>query len=288
MISNNKFLSRRCERPRKWVPVLMYHRVVDVVDAEDSHYLRISTAGFDAQMAYLASHGYQAIALDDVPVAASSHSSWRRPVAITFDDGYLDTYTHAFPILKKYGMTATIMLVSDCIGGENSWDQGKAKSVPLLSVDEICELRKGGMLFGAHGATHLSLPDVGSDEVWRELAGSKSKLESLLGQEVTTLAYPYGRATPEICRIAQEVGFTAAFGVDQRTHSMFNYGRIDAARCRGNTLLWRLKVSGLYHWLRQNGSLRMLQRVQKRFTRKEHVWTRHHGDVAQPSLQVGK
>lgn len=246
-----------------WLPVLMYHRVVGVVDRPDPHYLYISTADFEAQMAYLHERGYQAIPLDDVPSAMAQQPPRKKPVAITFDDGYQDTYTHAFPILKKYGMMATVMLVSDCIGGRNVWDEGKAESAPLLSLDEIREMQKSGMRFGAHGAVHASLPDIGAEGARCELAGSKARLEALLGQEVSTLAYPFGRSTPEVCRIAEEVGFTAAFGVDQKTHAMLNFSRIDAARCRGNTFLWRLKLSGVYHRLRQIRSLRMLNNLHK-------------------------
>jgi peptidoglycan/xylan/chitin deacetylase (PgdA/CDA1 family) len=254
----------RFEQPVKWLPVLMYHRVVDRVIGPDPYHLRIQTSHFEAQMAYLRERGYQSIALHDVPAAICDKSPWNKPVAISFDDGYLDTYTHAYPILKKYGMTATIMLVSDFIGGQSVWDGNREQPAQLLSPDKIQEMERNGMHFGAHSAKHPSLPHVGVEEVRRELAGSKAKLETLLGHEVPTLAYPYGRSTAEVRQIAMDVGFAASFGVEHWNHTLHNFSRIDCASCRGNTLLWRLKVSGIYLRLRQNRMLRMLSNINKR------------------------
>jgi peptidoglycan/xylan/chitin deacetylase (PgdA/CDA1 family) len=202
--------------------------------------------------------------LDDVPLAVSDNSPWTKPVAITFDDGYLDTYTHAFPILQKYRMTATIMLVSERIGGQNTWDCGRAESVSLLTLDQIREMERDGIRFGAHGAVHASLSDISIEDVRRELIGSKAKLEAILGHEISTLAYPFGRCSPEVCRIAEEAGFRAAFGVDQHPHTMLNFSRIDAARCGGTSLVWRLKTSGIYHRLRQSSRLRAVSKLLKR------------------------
>jgi peptidoglycan/xylan/chitin deacetylase (PgdA/CDA1 family) len=252
--------------PTKWIPVLMYHRVVETVDAADPHFLSITSAHFAEQMAYLRDHGYQPIALDDVPLAVGDHSGWSKPVAITFDDGYQDTLTNALPILQEFGMTATVMLVSDHIGGRNSWDAGKSADAPLLTLDEIRTLANAGISFGAHTATHPSLPDVSLDAARHELNDPKAKLESLLGHEISTLAYPYGRTTPDVCRLAEEFGYTAAFGVDHDTHSLFNFNRIDAARYQGATRMWQLKVSGVYHSLRHNRGLKMLNRVRRQFT----------------------
>jgi peptidoglycan/xylan/chitin deacetylase (PgdA/CDA1 family) len=251
-------------RARRWLPVLMYHRVIDRVGSPDPWRVNVSTADFSAQMGYLGARGYQTISLDDVPLAASPESPWRKPVAITFDDGYRDTLTHALPILKKHRFTATIMLVSDCIGKHNAWDGGRAEPAPLLSLAEIQELRQEGMRYGSHTATHPLLPEIDSAAVRSELAGSKAKLEELLGVPIRALAYPYGRSTPEVRRIAAEVGYVAAFGVDHGSSSLLDYSRIDAARFRGDTLAWRLKLAGLHHRLRQLRRLRQLNHVRKR------------------------
>jgi peptidoglycan/xylan/chitin deacetylase (PgdA/CDA1 family) len=250
--------------PANWLPVLMYHRVVDHVQSDDPHHINILTADFDAQMAYLKARGYQSISLDKVPIAISDKSTWSRPVAISFDDGYLDNYTHAFPILQKYGLVATIMLVSDCLGGSNVWDAGKFESAPLLPLEKVREMQHYGIEFGAHTATHPSLSDVGIARAKEELAKCKLKLEQMLGKEVTTLAYPYGRSTPQILRVATELGYVAAFGVERWNQHMLDFGRIDAAASRGDTSMWRLKVSGNYLRLRENKLIRFAYELPKR------------------------
>jgi peptidoglycan/xylan/chitin deacetylase (PgdA/CDA1 family) len=242
----------------------MYHRVVDRHDGPDPWRLKISSAQFEAQLSYLRSRGYQSIALADVPRAWQAESPWPKPVAITFDDGYRDTYSHAWPLLRKYGFTATVMLVSGCIGGHSNWDCGRAAPAPLLSVEEIRELAEGGISFGSHGATHVSLPELGIERIRHELAGSKAKLEELLGRPVTTLAYPYGRCSAEVSQAAEEAGYTVAFGVDHGCKSLHNFSRIDAAGCGGDTLLWRLKITGLYDRFRHGAGLRRLNRLRKR------------------------
>jgi peptidoglycan/xylan/chitin deacetylase (PgdA/CDA1 family) len=252
------------QMPTNWLPVLMYHRVVDQVQSAGPCHINILTADFDAQMAYLKERGYQAISLDMVPVAISNRSMWSRPVAISFDDGYLDNYTHAFPILQKYGLVATIMLVSDRLGGRNEWDAGKFEPAELLSLDKVREMEQHGIHFGAHTATHPSLSDVGVARAQRELMLCKGNLEQMLGHEISTLAYPYGRSTPHVWRAAAELGYTAAFGVERWGKGMLDFGRIDAAACKGDTLLWRLKVSGRYLRLRENGLLRLAYNLPKR------------------------
>ncbi len=263
-MASDKEVAEGHQKTVRWLPVLMYHRVVDSIAQPDPYHVCISAADFEAQMAYLSGRGFQAIHLGEVPLAASDRSPWKKPVAITFDDGYLDTYTHAYPILNKYGLTATVMLVSDHIGGKNSWDYGKAESTRLASMDEIREMERGGIRFGSHGASHTSLTEMSLQQAQRELVDSKAKLEDMLGHEVPTLAYPFGRSTRDICKIAQKAGYVAACGIEQRAHTLFNLSRVDAAACKGNSVVWRLKVAGVHHRLRQNRGLRALNGFRKR------------------------
>ena len=122
----------------------------------------------------------------------------------------------------------------------------------------------GSCLALVSGVRHPSLPSATPDEVRRELAGSKAALETLLDEEILTFAYPYGRSTALIRQIAKEVGFVAAFGVECWRDNLLDFSRIDGAACPGNTLLWRLKVSGAYRKLRKNPALRLLNNVDKR------------------------
>ena len=248
-----------------WLPILMYHRVVPSVEGPDPHRLKISTSEFDAQMRYLKDKGYQSVYLDELGVAAGNgFSLWTKPVIITFDDGYRDTFTNALPILKKYQLGATVLLVSARVGGSNLWDLGRSETSPLLGLDEIREMAKHGIRFGAHSATHRPLTELNTEEAYREIAGSKEALEDMLGCDVGAFSFPHGRSTPEHSQMARQAGYVAACGIEQRDHSLFNLSRVDAASCRGSQLLWRLKVSGVYHRARQRGSLRALNAIARR------------------------
>ena len=244
-----------------WLPILMYHRVVDErPENSDPYQLVISPADFEDQIRYLVEKGYQSIHLDDVPEAVKDgRPRWKKPVVITFDDGYLDTYTNAFPILRKYGVKATVMLVSNLIGSTNTWDREWAETVPLLTLNEIKEMSRHGISFGSHGTNHKSLTDLSAEEAWEDISGSKAELEALLGDEVRTFAYPFGRSVPEHSDMAKEAGYLAACSIEKPQHSLFGLSRINAAAYPGNTLMWRMKVSGLHFRLRQNQTIRRLR-----------------------------
>ena len=255
----------RREETVPWLPILMYHRVVPRVEGPDPLRLKVSMSEFDAQMRYLKDRGYQSVYLDDLAVAASNGDSpWTKPVIITFDDGYRDTFTNALPILKKYQLGATVLLVSAHVGGSNLWDLGGAEASPLVGLDEIREMAMNGIRFGAHGVTHRRLTELSAEEAYGEIAGSKAALEDMLGCDVGAFAFPHGRSTPAHSEMARQAGYVAACGIEQREHSLFKLSRVDVGSCRGSQLLWRLKVSGVYHQARQRGSLRMLKTIARR------------------------
>jgi peptidoglycan/xylan/chitin deacetylase (PgdA/CDA1 family) len=162
----------------------------------------IPTADFDAQMAYLAQHGYTPVRIEQIAVAlAGGPSSPAHPVAITFDDANQDNWDNAFPILRKYGLFATFFVVAGWVGtpGHLTWE-------------EIAAMQQAGMRFGAHSLTHQWLTRLSADEARREIVASRSELEAHLGVPVTVFAYPYGGASPREMKMVQGAGFVAALG----------------------------------------------------------------------------
>ncbi|MCI0438816.1 MAG: polysaccharide deacetylase family protein [Chloroflexi bacterium] len=262
MILNRVMGMDNVQLPEKarWLPILMYHRVVDSLDAPDPYRLNVSVAQFESQMRYLRDRGYEAVRLDEVVRASGKGGSpWRKPVVITFDDGYMDTYTRAFPILKEYGMTATVLLVSGHIGGTNAWDRGEVPATQLAGPSEIREMARHGIAFGSHSVTHRPMTALNCREAMAELADSKVAIEDMLGSEVSVFAYPYGRSTPVLRGMAQQAGYIAACGIEERENTLFNLSRVDAAACADSRLLWRMKISGTHYRLRQSKSLRWLK-----------------------------
>ena len=245
----------------RWLPILMYHRIVDEIDGPDPYYVKVTTREFESQMRSLRDQGYQSMTLDQLPDATRSSSRTEKSVVITFDDGYEDAYSHALPIVRKYGHCASVLLVADEVGKANTWDGEKVEAAPLLNMGQIEEMSRNGVCIGSHSLTHQRLTDLDPQRALNEIAGSKSTLEDMLGREVNTFAYPYGKTNAVLCGLAQEAGYSLACGIEQREHTMFNLSRVDAARCRSNALTWRLKLSGIHFRARRSSSLRQLKSI---------------------------
>lgn len=139
-----------------------------------------------------------------------------RPVMLTFDDGYEDFYTQAFPALQALGCKALCFVVVDRIGKTNEWTRMPAMGQRrLLSSAQIQEMHRHGFQFGSHTATHPFLSRAPDFELRREVRDSKSRLEDLLGAEVSCFAYPYGEVDMRIRSAVGEAGYKLAVSADE-------------------------------------------------------------------------
>ena len=245
-----------------WLPILMYHRVGDWSGRAGSYTQCVSGEEFEGQMRFLRQRGYRSISFKDLALMTLRGDRPRgKRVIITFDDGYRDVYEHAFPILQRYQFTATLFLVTGCIGGSNVWDRGGAEGAPLLRLREIEDMKEHGMDFGSHSATHRPLTELDAKTARGEILDSKADLEEQLGLEVLSFSFPYGRSNSAVRQLVRQAGYLAACGIEQREHTLFNLSRVDADTCRGSRLRWWWKVSGLHYRLRQSHTLRALKGV---------------------------
>ena len=137
-----------------------------------------------------------------------------RNVFLTFDDGYEDFYSTAFPVLNRLGLNATVFIVVGEIGGTNVWDQQKGlSSRKLLSKTQIMELHRMGVSFGSHSLTHRWLPELSDNDIYQEVVESKVLLEDLLGSEVNCFAYPYGGVDIRVKKAVARAGYKFAMGI---------------------------------------------------------------------------
>lgn len=178
------------------LPILMYHYIRDYNDTTDQIgvNLSVSPATFRQQLETLKQAGYTPITFQDL-----SHDLPTKPVILTFDDGYADAYTTAFPILKEQQMTAVFYLVSGFLNQDRYVTDAQAK-----------ELDAAGMEIGAHTVHHRNLSDMNTAGQRTELAESKNYLERLLGKPVTALCYPAGKYNQTTVSLAKELGYTTA------------------------------------------------------------------------------
>ena len=159
------------------IPILMYHSISETSDTAVHPYFSVETspAVFEAQMQFLRDNGYCTISPADViALLSSGQTDGKKYVVITFDDGYRDFYTSAFPVLNKLGMSATVYLPTAFIKQKSSPFKGKK----CLTWAEVRELHRAGVLFGSHTVNHAKLTGLCHAELERELRRSKEKIES--------------------------------------------------------------------------------------------------------------
>jgi peptidoglycan/xylan/chitin deacetylase (PgdA/CDA1 family) len=156
-------------------------------------------------MKHLSAAGYTSLPLRELAASLKDGCNLpEKPVVLTFDDGFMNFYTHAFPVMSEYGFCATVFLVTDFCGKSNDWN-GNPPELPrskLLSWSEIKILNDAGIEFGSHTKTHPDLTTLTRAETEAELVASKAAIQDALGRETMTFAYPFGRYNASIRSIA--------------------------------------------------------------------------------------
>jgi len=174
------------------LPILMYHRVAPTGSSAMDRW-RVTPQAFEEQLRYLRDAGYHSVTLEEWRVAmAAKQPLPGRAVLLTFDDGYLDFLTYAQPLLKQYGFSAIVFLVTDKVGQSNSWDTFYGEELPLLDWQQIRQLQAEGIEFGSHSASHSPLTGLPLAEIVKEGARSRTILQRELQVSIKAFAYPYG------------------------------------------------------------------------------------------------
>jgi len=182
--------------------ILLYHSVAK--EPSFGSY-SVPVKAFEAQMAYLSRH-FKIVRLCDLEhhIVANSQD---RIACVTFDDGCMDNYEVALPVLERFGVKATFFIVTGLLGRYLSTSFG---NVPLMSSHEICELVSLGHEVGAHSVSHTKLTQVPMEHAIREIRESKHFLEDLIGREVISFAYPKGAWNEALKEEVQRQGFRYA------------------------------------------------------------------------------
>jgi peptidoglycan/xylan/chitin deacetylase (PgdA/CDA1 family) len=184
------------------VPILMYHYIRVSPNPSDrlGFNLSVTPADFSRQMDWLAENGYHPVDFDDLRGYLLGREDLpSRPVILTFDDGYRDMYTTAFPILRSHQFKAVSYIVS-----------GFVNSPQYVTADQVMEMDVNGIQIGAHTVSHADLTRVSAPDLRREVFESKASLEALVGHPVLDFCYPTGKFNDAVVRIVQEAGFQTA------------------------------------------------------------------------------
>ncbi len=199
----------------KPVPILMYHNIGEPPEGARLRALYVRTGAFGRQMWLLKILGYRGLSMSEaMPYIRGEKSG--KVVAITFDDGYLDTFEQALPVLNTFGFRATCYVVSCRTGQYNDWDAAELNvQKQLMTDDQVRAWHAAGMEVGAHSRTHPRLSKCSDEELKTELAGSKADLEALTGAPVTQFCYPYGDLDKRVADAARHAGYVAATTVQR-------------------------------------------------------------------------
>lgn len=261
----------------------MYHSISHDSEPNFPPYYKVCTSPrrFAEHMQWLADWGYRGVTLSEGLAALNKEAETGSPlpapgpvlrspgeggsqlpapptspklVALTFDDGFRDFHTAAFPILQRHGFAATMYLPTAFIGDERK----SFKSRECLTWGEVRELQGAGIEFGSHTVNHPTLVNLPWPEIERELTDSKSTIEARLGRPVRSFAYPY--AFPQA-----ERGFAARFADSLRQAGYESSATTEIGPMRpgdaplqikrypansdDDKALFNAKLSGAYDWL---------------------------------------
>jgi peptidoglycan/xylan/chitin deacetylase (PgdA/CDA1 family) len=201
---------RRAKGKRRGLIVLMYHKVNDQVN----NTLTVSPEEFRRQIAYLAGH-YTVVTPDEVIEAVESEGSLpERAVLLTFDDGYLDVLSNAYPVLQKHGCRAVLFIATDFLGGRTlPHDKQVAIANPTLAWEHIL-MMQDVFEIGSHGCSHRIMTRMPIGEATREIRESKAIIEGRIGREVRVFSYPKGSImdfNSELEAVVRQAGYRLCF-----------------------------------------------------------------------------
>jgi len=235
-------------RTKYIVPILMYHSISpSAVSSEDRMTVRPEV--FENQMRFLKEHAFNVVDIKEIAKLISQKEEIpRNTVAITFDDGYKNFYTYAFPILKKYNLPATVFIIVDEIGRPQndrlSWEELKViSSSGLISIGDHC--------LGPEPLINIK----STKEITRQIREAKKILEERLGIEVYSFSYPEGLFNNEIRQIVIDSGFKVAVatnpGRQYPNDDIFALKRLRISSASNNIVSFWIKASGYYKFFKE-------------------------------------
>jgi peptidoglycan/xylan/chitin deacetylase (PgdA/CDA1 family) len=191
------------------IPVLTYHRVLQQNPENSKFNIFVTVDELETQIQNLKKRGFEFITFKDI----ASGVRVRKPIILSFDDGYEDNYHNLLPLLQKHQARAVIYTLADRTLRSNQWDIALGEpEAPLMSDEQLIGCHRSGHVeIGSHGLAHQHLPQLTEAQASEEIVNSKSVLEALIDDEVVSFAYPYGDYGKREVELVREAGYI--FGV---------------------------------------------------------------------------
>jgi peptidoglycan/xylan/chitin deacetylase (PgdA/CDA1 family) len=226
---------------KRYIPILGYHKIGA---HKGDHVPTVIPEVFEQHLAFLKQHRFEVWPVERlVGALAAGQRLPPRVTAITFDDGYAETYTVAWPLLKRFGFPATVFVATAEVGlpGFITWAQ-------------LREIAADGFTIGSHTVHHTYVPRAATALVQEEFRASKQQIEQAVGRSVAYLSYPVGGFTTEAQQLAREAGYAAAFTTNRTFHrnglDLFAIRRIKMTDKDVHLMILWAKLSGFYDYFR--------------------------------------
>jgi len=194
------------------IPILMYHSVA-LEPPEATRRLAVVPGHFENQIAYLVKNGYTGLTFSDLVDRLRTGAPLpERPVVLTFDDGYADFATEAWPTLRRHNFPATVFVTTGWVADAGTEAAGDPLDA-MMNWAQVAGLSDAGIEMAAHSHSHPQLDQLSDDALRHELGHSKALLEDVTGAPVRSLAYPYGYSSTRVRLAARSVGYRCAASV---------------------------------------------------------------------------
>lgn len=188
--------------------ILCYHGIAESNAEVDPEFLRVAPGAFRGQLDVLLGAGFEVVTVAELARRAAGGTPPPGLVAVSFDDGMDDNHSVLLPILRQYGLPATVYVATGLIGKPNPWMKPGASR--MMTQDELRDLAAAGVELGAHTVTHPNLEELDYDACLLEMVQSRDLLADLTGEPVRTFAYPFCMYGEAAVRAARAAGFEAA------------------------------------------------------------------------------
>lgn len=190
------------------IVILAFHRISELHSSTGIDY---GVKQFDALCSFLA-RNMRVVSLREQVASLGDRNAAGGTISITFDDGYLDNFTTAAPILERHGLNATFFIATGFIGTDTvpRWDRQFPVPPPWMTWDHVVSLRARGFDIGCHTRTHADLGRISRAHALEELQESRAELQRRLGVDAKLFAYPFGgrqHISPENRQLVRELGF---------------------------------------------------------------------------------
>jgi peptidoglycan/xylan/chitin deacetylase (PgdA/CDA1 family) len=206
------------KRYSSWIPVLMYHKIPEH-EIQSQHKIFVTRDNFEKHLQFYKAQGFQTLTFSDLEHFRSGTRSFnefpRKPLILTFDDGYQDNLDHASPLLKKYNFKAQIFLLADPNIRNNQWDASSDEPAhEIVSGAERKKWLHSAFEIGSHGFSHQKITEMTDEQALTELKQSKLALEKEFAISVNVFAFTYGDTNKKSAKLAADAGYQYAVNTD--------------------------------------------------------------------------